>query len=37
MSLVQVARDQYEREVEWANEVLKTQLIESQMLEGEIA
>ena len=35
--LVKVARDQYERDVEWAEEVAKTPLIESRMLEGGIA
>ena len=37
VSLVNVARDQYEREVEWAVEAPKTPLIESRMLEGDIA
>jgi C-terminal processing protease CtpA/Prc len=35
--LVNVARDQYERDVEWAEEVAKTPLIESRRLEGGIA
>jgi carboxyl-terminal processing protease len=35
--LVDAPRDQYEREVEWAEEVAKTPLIESRMLEGGIA
>ena len=35
--LVNVPRDQYEREVEWAKEVGKTPLIESRRLEGGIA